>query len=70
MIIVGFVLLWSLYWKGRALWMAAQRTDKVWFVVLLILNSAGILDLIYVCFLAKPGDPEYDGELEVEKKTE
>lgn len=69
-IVLALLILWSLYWKGRALWMAAQRADKVWFVVLLVLNSLGILDLMYVCFLAKPGDPEYDGDSESEKELE
>lgn len=46
---VAFVLLiiWSLIWKGLALYRAAQNSDKVWYVVMLILNTAGILEIIY-----------------------
>lgn len=45
-----FVLLmiWQLVWKGLALWKAGKRQDKVWFVILFLLNTLGILDIIYL----------------------
>ena len=42
------IILWSLAWKGWALWKAAKRDSKVWFVVLLLVNTAGILDILYI----------------------
>lgn len=39
---------WELYWKGRALWHAARRNQATWFVLLLIINSAGILPILYL----------------------
>ncbi len=42
------LILWSLLWKGLALWRSAKRGEKVWFVILLILNTAGILEIIYL----------------------
>lgn len=39
--------LWSMVWKGLALWKAAQRQERNWFMVILIVNTFGILDLIY-----------------------
>ena len=47
------VLLWSLVWKGLALWHAGRRGDAVWFVVLLVVNTLGILEIIYLLFFAK-----------------
>jgi hypothetical protein len=47
------LILWSLVWKGWALWRAAKADSRVWFVVLLILNTAGILDIIYIFFVSK-----------------
>ncbi len=41
------LLVWSVIWKGLALWQAARRGDKVWFVVLMVVNSVGLLDLGY-----------------------
>ena len=34
--------------KGFAMWRAAGRNSKVWFWVLLIFNTLGILPLIYL----------------------
>ena len=55
----GFVLvlilliIWTLIWKGMALWRSAQRGEKVWFVVMLIVNSLGILEILYIYFFSK-----------------
>ena len=51
----GMVLLmiWSLIWKGLALWHASRRGEKVWFILFLIFNTAGILEIIYLLFVAK-----------------
>ncbi len=46
-------LLWTLVWKGLALWHAAQREDKLWFIALLVINTAGLLEIIYLFFVAK-----------------
>ena len=45
------LILWSLVWKGLALWRAAKRGDTIWFIVFLILNTAGILEIIYLFFV-------------------
>lgn len=49
---VGFALIllivWGLVWKGLALWRAAKRGEKIWFTVFLIVNTAGILEIIYL----------------------
>jgi hypothetical protein len=55
------VLIWSLFWKGFALWYAAKRDEKWWFIALLILNTAGILEIIYIFFIAKV--PEFRKKL-------
>lgn len=44
------IYIWSLIWKSQALYRAARRKDKVWFVVLLILNTIGIADILYLVF--------------------
>lgn len=47
------LMVWSLIWKGLALWKAARREEKPWFIVLLILNTMGILEIIYLLFFAR-----------------
>lgn len=46
-------LVWVIGIKGYALWHAAKRGEKWWFIALLIINTAGILELIYLIFFAK-----------------
>jgi hypothetical protein len=49
-----FVLfLWSLLWKGIALWRASKNDQRNWFVVMLIVNTIGILEIAYLFFFAK-----------------
>lgn len=50
-----FVLLaiWSLIWKGMALWKSAREGSKVWFVILLVVNTLGILDILYIYVFSK-----------------
>jgi len=54
---VGIVILilavWSLYWKYRALWHAAKHEHKAWFVVLLLVNTLGILEILYLYVFSK-----------------
>lgn len=52
-LIVAALALWSLVWKGIALWHSARNYQKAWFVVLLIVNTAGILDIIYLLWFRR-----------------
>jgi hypothetical protein len=48
-IVVFFALLvWSIIWKGLALWKAAKNGDTGWFIVFLVVNTAGILEILYI----------------------
>jgi hypothetical protein len=43
-----FLVVWDLAWKGVALWKAGRNDDLGWFIALLVINSAGILPIIYL----------------------
>lgn len=44
-----FLLLgWSLFWKAWALWVAARRNEKIWYIILFVVNTLGILEIIYL----------------------
>lgn len=45
--------LWTLPWKGIALWRAARNNHKGWFVALLVLNTLAILDITYIFYFSK-----------------
>jgi hypothetical protein len=46
-------VLWSIPWKGVALWKSARLSHTKWFIALLIINTFGILEIIYIFFVAK-----------------
>ena len=45
---------WSIVWKGLALWKAAQKGSKPWFVVFLVVNTLGILEILYYYVFSEP----------------
>lgn len=44
---------WSLIWKGFALYRAGSNRSPKWFVALLLLNTAGILEILYLFVFGK-----------------
>jgi len=47
------LIVWSLFWKGYALWRSARNYQKGWFVSLLIFNTLGILEILYLSLFQK-----------------
>lgn len=47
------VLIWTLVWKGLSLWKAVKNDSKPWFVVLLVVNTFGILEILYYFVFGK-----------------
>jgi len=50
---LGILAIWSLVWKGLGMWKAGKKDSRVWFVVLLIFNTLGILDILYIYVFSK-----------------
>jgi methionyl-tRNA synthetase len=46
-------ILWTLPWKGVALWKAARNYQKIWFVAMLIIQTLGVLDILYIFFFQR-----------------
>jgi hypothetical protein len=53
--VLPLVLIWELIWKGIALWKSARQEQKIWFVAILLLNTLGLLPIIYLLFWQKKG---------------
>lgn len=51
--LLALVVLWSAFWKGMALWKAARNSQKYWFVALLVVNTVGILEILFLTFWQK-----------------
>lgn len=47
------LVIWSLFWKGVALWKAARKEHASWFILLLFVNTFGFLDIAYIFYLNK-----------------
>ena len=45
---VGIIVFVELALKGLALWKAARKNQMYWFIALLVLNTAGILPVVYL----------------------
>jgi len=54
-LIISAISLWALAWKGIALWKAAGKKSVVWFIVLLVVNTVGILEILYIFIFSKMG---------------
>jgi hypothetical protein len=52
-IITITLAIWSLPWMAIGLWKAARRKDMVWFIILLLVHTAGILDILYIFLISK-----------------
>lgn len=47
------LITWTLIWKGLALWKAAGLRHKYWFIAMLVINTVGLLEIIYLFFVAR-----------------
>lgn len=54
-IALGILAVWDLVWRGLALWRAGRLNNRNWFIALLIVNSVGILPILYL-YISKPID--------------
>jgi methionyl-tRNA synthetase len=50
--VIALALIWTISWKGVALWKAARNESLGWFVVMLIINTLGILEIVYIFFFS------------------
>lgn len=46
-------VIWTIPWKGLALWKSAKKGDRIWFVILLLVNTLAILEIVYLFIFSK-----------------
>jgi hypothetical protein len=51
--IIVLIAVWELAWKAFGLWRAAQLRQSGWFVAILLLNTIGILPILYLYVFSK-----------------
>jgi len=54
--IIIVLIIWTSIWKGIALWKSARKSSIVWFIVLLLVNTIGILEILYIFIFSKIGE--------------
>ncbi len=47
---------WTIPWKGYALWLAARNGHTWWFIALLVVNTVAILEIIYIFAIGRPAE--------------
>ncbi|MBI2004275.1 hypothetical protein HYS72_02305 [Candidatus Pacearchaeota archaeon] len=51
----AIIFVWIITWKLIALWKSARNTHVVWFIVLAVVNTVGILEILYIYVFSKLG---------------
>ena len=52
LLLLAVAVIWTMIWKGIALWNAAKNGNKKWFIVMLVLNTVGVLEILYLYVFA------------------
>lgn len=47
------LLIWTMIWKGIALWKSGRNNQLKWFIAILLLNTAGLLPIAYLIWFQK-----------------
>ena len=47
------LMIWSIVWKGFALWRASKNNHKYWFIAILVFNTVGLLEILYLTVFGK-----------------
>lgn len=53
MVVLGVLIAWGVVWKGFALYRAGKQSQPGWFVALFLINTLGILEILYLAFFSK-----------------
>ena len=51
--LLSILLLWSAVWKLLALWKSARKGSVAWFIVMAVLNTFGILPILYIFWFSE-----------------
>jgi methionyl-tRNA synthetase len=54
-IILVLTFAWTIPWKALALWKSARHGQAGWFVLFILVNTLGLLEIIYLKFFSRVG---------------
>lgn len=64
--LIVLLTIWDLFWRGRGMWISAQKKQPIWFVAILLLNTVGIVPLVYIYGFSKRHKDESESVESVE----
>lgn len=67
-VVLLIVLVWTLIWKGIGLWKSGRNNQLYWFVALFVLNTLGVLPIVYLLWFQKKGKSEKKVRKKISKK--
>ena len=47
------ILIWTVIWKGIALWKCGRNNQIRWFIAIIVLNTVGLLPIAYILWFQK-----------------
>ena len=53
------ILVWTAVWKLLAMWRAAKHKHIAWFIVMGVINTIGILPILYLYVFSKIHHPSF-----------
>ena len=68
-ILISIISIWTLIWKGFGLWKASKKNHIVWFVIFLVFNTLGILEILYLFIFSKMSLKKNKSTESVKEKT-
>lgn len=51
--VIVVLSIWGLVWKSLAFWKSARNNERSWFIAFIVLQTAGILEILYLFKFSK-----------------
>jgi hypothetical protein len=59
------IFIWSFVWKLLAFWKSARRKHLVWFIVFALVNTIGILEILYIYIFSDMMSPRKSEHIQI-----
>lgn len=56
--VIIILIIWEAMWKLIAMWKAGRNNHLAWFICIALINTAGILPIIYILMHRKKSETE------------
>lgn len=67
---IMILFLWAIPWKAMALWKSARKGQVAWFVFFVLVNTVGIMEIIYLKIISRDQKTEKSDALEQDAPKE